>query len=81
MVNVVARSSKGLLTLAGIGFALITLGFIYFMGIGGSSDRLFYGLDYGILTVFGFYLILIGLFPVLSTADAQSKKSIKGNPE
>ncbi len=77
MSNLVARSSKGLLTIAGFGITIITLGFIYFTGIGGSPGRLFFGLDYGILTVFGFYLVLIGLFPVLSNLDAGGKKSLK----
>jgi hypothetical protein len=73
----VIRSSNVLLTLAGIGILTIILGILYFSGAGGVEGTDFYGFDYSILLAFGFYLSLIGLFPVLSSLDAGGKDTVR----
>jgi hypothetical protein len=73
----VVRSSNILLTLGGIGILIITLGFLYFSGAGGVEGGLFYGFSFGILLAFGFYLSLVGLFPVLTSLDVSSKNTIR----
>ncbi|MFX0014598.1 MAG: hypothetical protein ACFFB2_05570 [Promethearchaeota archaeon] len=77
MRKTVVRSSNILLTIAGIGILTIILGIIYFSGAGGIEGGLFYGFNYGILLAFGFYLSLIGFFPVLTSLDASGKKAVK----
>ncbi|MFX1286124.1 MAG: hypothetical protein ACFFB5_20940 [Promethearchaeota archaeon] len=77
MRKTVVRSSNILLTLAGIGILTIILGILYFSGAGGIEGELFYGFNYGVLLAFGFYLSLIGLFPVLTSLDASGKNTIK----
>ncbi len=63
--------------MAGIGILTIILGIIYFSGAGGIEGELFYGFNYGILLAFGFYLALIGFFPVLTSIDASGKNTVK----
>ncbi|UCG90088.1 MAG: hypothetical protein JSU57_06410 [Candidatus Heimdallarchaeota archaeon] len=77
MRKIVVRSSNILLTLAGIGILTMILGVIYFSGAGGIEGGLFYGFNYGILLAFGFYLSLIGFFPVLTSLDASAKNTVK----
>ncbi len=77
MRKIVVRSSSILLTLAGIGILTITLGIIYFSGAGGIESELFYGFNYGILLAFGFYLSLVGFFPVLTSLDASGKNAVQ----
>ncbi len=75
-----------LLTLAGIGIMSMVVGFLFFTGAASSvnidSDpltwnRLFFGFNFRILTAFGFFLLLIGLFPVLAVLDASAKRGVK----
>ncbi|MHA2306426.1 MAG: hypothetical protein ACXACU_13665 [Candidatus Hodarchaeales archaeon] len=89
MRNGVAKSSRVLLSLAGIGILSIIIGLLYFSGVASWAEgdpaspsgfiinRLFFGFDYRILFAFGFFLLVIGLFPVLSAADATVTNSIK----
>ncbi|MFX0172686.1 MAG: hypothetical protein ACFE9L_12280 [Candidatus Hodarchaeota archaeon] len=77
MRKAVVRSSNILLTLGGIGVLTITLGFLYFSGAGGVEGGLFYGFNFGILLAFGFYLSLVGLFPVLTSLDVSSKNTVR----
>ncbi len=70
------KTSRGLLTLTAIGIFSIVLGFLYYSGVA-SADRLFLGLDYKILFVFGFYLTIITALPSLSVMDARGKSSVK----
>ncbi|MHA2223717.1 MAG: hypothetical protein ACXAC8_00700 [Candidatus Hodarchaeales archaeon] len=81
MRNAFVRSSKLLFTVAGLGILIFAIGVLYFTGVAysiknGVPARAFYGLDYSLLAVFGFFLAL-GIFPALSVMDANSKKSIK----
>jgi hypothetical protein len=75
--KIVVRSSSVLLTLAGIGVLTIILGIVYFSGAGGIESELFYGFNYGILLAFGFYLSLVGFFPVLTSLDASGKNTVQ----
>ena len=77
MRKTVVRSSSILLTLAGIGILTIFLGILYFSGAGGIESELFYGFNYGVLLAFGFYLSLVGFFPVLTSLDASGKNAVK----
>jgi len=73
----IVKSSNILLTLGGIGILTMTLGFLYFSGAGGVEGGLFYGFNFGILLAFGFYLSLIGFFPVLTSLDVSSKNTVR----
>ncbi|UCG90090.1 MAG: hypothetical protein JSU57_06420 [Candidatus Heimdallarchaeota archaeon] len=82
---IVIRSSKVLLTLAGIGILIMAIALLFFTGVASSVDitvdpptwnRLVYGFDYRILTAFGFFLLLF-LSPVLASLDVNAKKSVK----
>jgi hypothetical protein len=55
----------------------MTLGFLYFSGAGGVEGGLFYGLNFGVLLAFGFYLSLIGFFPVLTSLNVSSKNTVR----
>ncbi|MFX1247328.1 MAG: hypothetical protein ACFFBQ_08080 [Promethearchaeota archaeon] len=86
MRKTVTRSSKVLLTIAGIGVLSLFIALLYFTGVASSVDtaadpirwnRLFYGLDYRVLTAFGFFLSIVGLFPSLAVLDTRGKKSVK----
>jgi len=82
----VVRSSRVLLTLAGIGILFMIIALLYFTGVANSVDHLadpvtwsrtFFGFDYRVITAYGFFLVLIGLLPVLVVMDASAKKSVK----
>ncbi len=89
MRNSFVKSSRVLLTLAGIGILSIIIGLLYFSGVaswavgdpsspsGFTINRLFFGFDYRILFALGFFLLIIGVFPVLSAADINTTSSIK----
>ena len=82
MRKTVIRLSRVLLTLAGIGLLSVIIAILYFSGVASSVEsgvwsRNILGFDYGILTAFGFFLLSIGVFPVLMVLDANAKKSIK----
>ncbi len=82
MRKAVLRSSKVLLTIAVIGILSILVALLYFSGVASSVEsgvwtRNIFGFNYGILTAFGFYLLSIGVFPVLMVLDANTKKSVK----
>jgi cytochrome bd-type quinol oxidase subunit 2 len=75
-----------LLTIAGIGIVSMVIALLYFSGVASSVDinaaqlawnRLFFGFNYRILVAFGFFLLLVGLSPVLSVLDTNAKKSVK----
>lgn len=81
----VVRSSKVLLTLAGIGILIMAIALLFFTGVASSVDittdpptwnRLVFGFDYQTLTAFGFFLLLF-LSPVLASLDTNAKKSVK----
>jgi hypothetical protein len=73
----VDKSSNILLTFGGIGILVMILGFLYFSGAGGVEGALFYGYNFTILLAFGFYLSLIGFFPVLTSLDGGSKNTVR----
>ena len=82
MRKAVLRSSKVLLTIAGIGILSILVALLYFSGVASSVEsgvwsRNILGFNYGILTAFGFFLLSIGVFPVLVVLDANAKKGVK----
>ncbi|MFW9904072.1 MAG: hypothetical protein ACFFFH_07055 [Candidatus Thorarchaeota archaeon] len=86
MRNTVVRSSKVLLTLAGIGILSMIVALLYFTGLANSVDyladpvtwsRTLYGFDYRVITAYGFFLVLIGFLPVLVVMDASAKKNVK----
>ncbi|MFX0122287.1 MAG: hypothetical protein ACFFAE_01510 [Candidatus Hodarchaeota archaeon] len=86
MRKTVVRSSRVLLTFAGIGIMIMIVALLYFTGVANSIDinadpitwsRSLFGFDYRVLTAFGFFLVLIGLMPVLVVMDASAKKSVK----
>ncbi|MFX0185994.1 MAG: hypothetical protein ACFE95_23160, partial [Candidatus Hodarchaeota archaeon] len=77
MRKAIVKSSNILLTLGGIGILTMTLGFLYFSGAGGIGEGLFYGFNFGILLAFGFYLSLVGFFPVLTSLDIGSKNTVR----
>lgn len=89
MRNGFVKSSRVLLTLAGIGILSIIIGLLYFSGVaswavgdpsspsGFTINRLFFGFNYRILFALGFFLLVIGVFPVLSAADINTTNSIK----
>ncbi|MHA1972181.1 MAG: hypothetical protein ACTSW1_04255 [Candidatus Hodarchaeales archaeon] len=76
MRKTVIKLSRILLTISGIGIAIISLSILYFSGLA-SPDRLFYGFNYQSLLAFGFYLSFIGLIPVLTSLDDNMKNNIK----
>jgi len=82
----VVRSSRVLLTLAGIGILFMIVALLYFTGVASSIDinadpvtwsRTLFGFDYRVITAYGFFLVLIGFLPVLVVMDASAKKSVK----
>ncbi|MFX1538870.1 MAG: hypothetical protein ACFFDI_32180 [Promethearchaeota archaeon] len=86
MRKIVVRSSRVLLTLAGIGIVSMLVALLYFTGVANSIDisadpvtwsRTFFGFDYRIITIYAFFLVLIGFLPVLVTMDASAKKRVK----
>lgn len=89
MRNGIVKSSRVLLTLASIGILCLIIGLLYFSGVaswavgdpsspsGFIINRLFFGFDYRILFALSFFLLVIGVFPVLSAADINTTSSIK----
>ncbi|MFX0204428.1 MAG: hypothetical protein ACFFDT_00455, partial [Candidatus Hodarchaeota archaeon] len=84
--NTVVRSSRVLLTLAGIGILGMIVALLYFTGVANSIDinadpvtwsRTFFGFDYRVITAYSFFLVLVGFLPVLVVMDASAKKSVK----
>ena len=79
----VVKSSKVLLTLAGIGILFIFVFLLFFSGIAsgttstGEWARLIYGFEPQIFVAYGFFLLVIGLLPVLTVLDASAKKGVK----
>ncbi|UCG03553.1 MAG: hypothetical protein JSW11_06090 [Candidatus Heimdallarchaeota archaeon] len=86
MRKTVVRSSRVLLTLAGIGFLGMIVALLFFTGVANSIDqtadpvtwsRTLFGFDYRVITAYSFFLVLIGFLPVLVVMDASAKKSVK----
>ncbi|UCG02784.1 MAG: hypothetical protein JSW11_02100, partial [Candidatus Heimdallarchaeota archaeon] len=83
MRKTVVRSSRVLLTLAGIGILSMVVFLLFFSGIAsgkastGGWARLIYGFEPQIFVAYGFFLLVIGLIPVLTVLDINAKKGVK----